>query len=47
MRSSLPVRIARGIVGFFLALFGLATLGSFVPGIPGSVKDAPVWPSAE
>ena len=34
MRSSLPVRIARGIAGFFLALFGLATLGSFVPAIP-------------
>lgn len=34
MRSSLPVRIARGIAGFFLALFGLATLGSFAPAIP-------------
>ncbi len=34
MRSSLPVRIARGIAGFFLAVFGLATLGSFVPAIP-------------
>ena len=34
MRASLPVRIAQGIASFFLALFGLATLGSFVPGIP-------------
>ena len=34
MRSSLRVRIARGIVGLLLALFGLATLGSFVPAIP-------------
>ena len=34
MRASLPVRIARGIAGFFLVLFGLATLGSFVPAIP-------------
>ena len=34
MGSPLPVRIARSIAGFFLALFGLATLGSFVPAIP-------------
>ena len=34
MRSSLPIRIARGLAAFFLALFGLATLGSFVPAIP-------------
>ena len=34
MGSPLPVRIARGIAGFFLALFGLATLGSFFPAIP-------------
>ena len=34
MRLPLPSRIARSIAGLFLALFGLATLGSFVPAMP-------------
>ena len=34
MKPSLPVRLITGLISILLSVFGLATLGSFIPTIP-------------